>query len=159
MQNMKEHDLFARPDAPAERSPSLVTQPKRPTRGMRTAAIVALTVLLMVVFGIGLFAGWVYGSRSTGTEMVPAGISPAATVPPVTVTGNTLDAVREAVVVKVRPTIVQVNVVTGSGKGLGSGVILDSRGYIITNNHVIASAQSLQETLYNGTLLQANAYP
>jgi S1-C subfamily serine protease len=50
---------------------------------------------------------------------------------------------------------VQVNVVTGSGKGLGSGVILDSRGYVITNHHVIAEAQSIQVTLYNGASLPA----
>jgi S1-C subfamily serine protease len=73
----------------------------------------------------------------------------------VTVTGGTLDAVREAAVAKVRPTVVQVNVVTGSGKGLGSGVILDSRGYVITNHHVIVDAQSIQVTLYDGTSLPA----
>jgi len=62
---------------------------------------------------------------------------------------------REAVVAKVRPTVVLVNIVTSSGKGLGSGVILDSRGYIITNNHVITGAQSIQVTLYDGTTLPA----
>jgi S1-C subfamily serine protease len=48
-----------------------------------------------------------------------------------------------------------VNVVTPSGAGLGSGVILDSRGYIVTNNHVIASAERIQVTLYDGTSLSA----
>lgn len=153
MQQLKKDDLLMQPVSPAERSLPVTTPPRRSTRGIRTTAIVALTVLFAVIFGVGLFAGWVYGTRSTG--VVSPAISPSATVPPVTVTGSTLDAVREAAVAKVRPTVVQVNVVTGSGKGLGSGVIFDSRGYIITNHHVIADAQSIQVTLYDGTSLPA----
>jgi len=154
MQNLNEHDLLTRPaDTSLQGSIPIVTQPKRSTLGLRTAAIVVLTILLAVVFGVGLFAGWIYGSRGTG--VVPSSAGPAATIPPVTVSGNTLDAVREAVVAKVRPTVVQVNVVTSNGKGLGSGVIIDSRGYIITNNHVIANAQSIQVMLYDGRPLSA----
>jgi len=149
MQQVNKDDLLMQPRASAERALPVTTPPQRSRRGMRTTAIVALTVLLALVFGVGLFAGWVYGTRSTGV------VSPAATVPPASITGSTLDAVREAVVAKVRPTVVQINVVTSSGKGLGSGVMLDSRGYIITNNHVIAGAQSIQVTLYDGTSLPA----
>jgi len=153
MQQVNKDDLLMQPHEPAERALPVTTPSQRSSRGMRTTAIVALTVLLALVFGVGLFAGWVYGTRSTG--VVSPATSPTATVPPVTITGSTLDAVREAVVAKVRPAAVQVNVVTSSGKGLGSGVILDSRGYIITNNHVIAGAQSIQVTLYDGTSLSA----
>lgn len=153
MQQVKRNDLLMQPHEPAERALPVTTPPQRSRRGMRTTAIVALTVLLALVFGVGLFAGWVYGTRSTG--VVSPATSPTATVPPVTITGSTLDAVREAVVAKVRPAAVQVNVVTSSGKGLGSGVILDSWGYIITNNHVIAGARSIQVTLYDGTSLSA----
>jgi S1-C subfamily serine protease len=154
MQHLNEHNLLTQPDAPAERPIPVAARPGRSARGIHTAAIVALTVLLVIVFGTGLFAGWVYGTRSTG--VVQPGPTPAATIPPVTVSGNTLDAVREAVVAKVRPAVVQVNVVTASGEGLGSGVILDTRGYIITNNHVIAGAQRIQVTLYDGTSLPAH---
>ena len=39
----------------------------------------------------------------------------------------------------------------------GSGVIIDaSQGYIVTNHHVIQSAQSVSITLYNGLELEAN---
>jgi S1-C subfamily serine protease len=74
---------------------------------------------------------------------------------PGTVSGSDLDLIRETVVAKVRPTVVQVNVVTASGEGIGSGVILDSRGNIITNNHVITGAKRIQVTLYDGTTLPA----
>jgi S1-C subfamily serine protease len=50
---------------------------------------------------------------------------------------------------------VQVNVSTANGGAIGSGVIIDRRGYIVTNNHVVSGAQSIQVVLYNGTKLTA----
>jgi S1-C subfamily serine protease len=58
-----------------------------------------------------------------------------------------LDAVREAVISKVEPAVVQINVRTNQGTSLGSGVIVDKRGYIVTNNHVVAGGQSVQVVL------------
>ncbi len=142
MQQLNRHDLTTQAGVPSEEPTFPVrTQPGRPARGMRTAAIVGLTVLLAVVFGTGLFAGWVYGTRNTGS--LP-GSPPTTTSSPVTIPGNSLDAAREAVVEKVRPAVVQINTVTSSGEGLDSGVILDSRGYIVTNNHVVTGAQRIQ---------------
>ncbi len=40
-------------------------------------------------------------------------------------------------------------------QSLGSGVIFNSRGYVITNNHVIAGAQNIQVLLYDGRVAQA----
>jgi len=153
MQQLNRHDLTTQTGVPSEKPTSRVrTQPGRPARGIRIAAIVGLTVLLAVVFGTGLFAGWVYGTRNTGS--LP-GSTPTTTSSPGTIPGNSLDAVREAVVEKVRPAVVQINIVTSRGEGLGSGVILDSRGYIVTNNHVVTGAQRIQVTLFDGTSLAA----
>jgi S1-C subfamily serine protease len=55
----------------------------------------------------------------------------------------------------VQPAVVQINVKTQQGGGLGSGVIIDSRGYIITNNHVVQDAQDSQVVLYKGQTLPA----
>jgi S1-C subfamily serine protease len=150
MQQLNEHDLFTQPGAP---SIPAGTPARMPKRMMRTTAIVVLVALLAVVFGTGLFAGWVFGTRNSGA--IQTGSTPVATTPPVTVSGNTLEAQREVVIAKVRPAVVQINVVTASGEGLGSGVILDSRGFIVTNNHVIAGAKRIQVTLYDGTSLSA----
>jgi S1-C subfamily serine protease len=65
-------------------------------------------------------------------------------------TGNNISAVREAVIAKVRPAVVLITVATQQGTALGSGVIIDKRGYIVTNNHVVNGARTLQVTLYNG---------
>jgi S1-C subfamily serine protease len=69
--------------------------------------------------------------------------------------GNNLQSVQEAVIAKVRPSVVQVNVTTASGAGLASGVIIDSRGYIVTNNHVVSGARTIEVVLSNGNHLNA----
>lgn len=155
MQDLNEQALYTPPDSPGPKNGPPVQASKRFGGGLRIAAIVTLTVVLAVVFGVGLFSGWVYGSRNTNAGNVAPLTVPTTTVPPVTASGNSLEAMREAAIVKVRPSVVQVNVVTASGSGLGSGVILDSRGYIITNNHVITGAQHIQVTLYDGISVPA----
>src|ERR1019366_6583765 len=55
---------------PYQQPPSTPTPPptnRRPSRGLRTGAIIALTVLLAAVFGTGLFAGWQFGHGSLTT--------------------------------------------------------------------------------------------
>ena len=60
---------------------------------------------------------------------------------------------------RVLPSVVSINTRTSVGGGTGSGFIIDSGGYILTNNHVIASvAQSggtLRVTLNNGDVYNA----
>ena len=68
-----------------------------------------------------------------------------------------------AVYRRVAPAVVLVGnqgmVLTPSGPrdatGWGSGVIFDSRGYIVTNDHVVAGALHLTVTLADGTVLPA----
>jgi len=134
-------------------------RPPRPSRGWRTASIAALALLLAVVFGVGLFSGWVYGRNSTAstptsaTSTLQQGSNPTVSVPQLT--SNNIQTVQEAVVQKVSPSVVQVNVQTAQGGGIGSGVIIDKRGYIVTNDHVVTGAQQIQVVLYDGTKLNA----
>jgi S1-C subfamily serine protease len=148
---------------PYQQIPSTPTPPpanRRPSRGLRTGAIIALTVLLAAVFGTGLFAGWQFGHGSSTTVVTPAtsssaplqtGTNTQPTVP--ALSGDNLEAVREAVVAKVTPTVVQINVTTAQGSAIGSGVIIDKRGYIVTNNHVVDGAQSIQVVMSDGKKL------
>jgi S1-C subfamily serine protease len=150
--------------APAERYrpapgslPEYTPPPQRPRSGVRTGAIIALTLLLAIVFGTGLFAGWQYGRGSAvvappATSQLQPGTNQAPTVP--SLNGNNTEAVREAVIAKVRPAVVEVKVTSQSGSGLGSGVIIDRRGYIVTNNHVVNGAQSVEVVLYDGTSIK-----
>ena len=122
---------------PAEPPP----QHPRHGGGVRTGAIIGLTLLLAVIFVIGGFAGWVFASAKSSAAGTTAS----------TTTATTLDTVREAVVAKVKPSVVEVYVTLAKGAALGSGVIIDSRGYIVTNNHVVSGALSIQVVLSNGT--------
>ena len=62
-----------------------------------------------------------------------------------------LDTLRESVAAKVQPSIVEVYVTLAKGAAIGSGVIVDSRGYLVTNNHVVSGALTIQVILSNGT--------
>jgi S1-C subfamily serine protease len=154
MRNPNENEVFTQPNQyPVTSSPPPV-EPRRPGSRLRAGAILALALLLAVVFGTGLFAGWEFGTRNGANRAVlQPGTNPGTAIPPLN--GENLEAVREAVVAKVRPAVVQVNVATSRGQGLGSGVIIDQRGYIITNHHVVERAQQIQVVLYDGTALPA----
>ncbi|MBO0793278.1 MAG: trypsin-like peptidase domain-containing protein, partial [Ktedonobacteraceae bacterium] len=133
---------------------------RTPGYRLRTGAIIALALLLAMVFGTGLFAGWQFGHGSA-TTILPSnnGLQNSTnnnlpTIP--AQNGNNDDAVREAVIANVRPAVVQINVQTGQGSGIGSGVIIDSRGYIVTNNHVVEGASTVEVVLYDNTRIKAN---
>jgi S1-C subfamily serine protease len=94
-----------------------------------------------------MVAGW----GISRTNAVSPGLSQPAS------TGTTLEQVREAVATKVRPTVVEVIVALLNGKkALGSGVVIDPRGYIVTNNHVVSGARTVQVVLYDGTNMPAS---
>lgn len=61
----------------------------------------------------------------------------------------------EEIYKKVSPSIVSVISTTASGVGSGSGVIMSSDGYIITNQHVVVDADQVTVQLSDGTQLQA----
>ena len=60
----------------------------------------------------------------------------------------------EEIYKKVSPSIVSVISTTASGVGSGSGVIMSSDGYIITNQHVVVDADQVTVQLSDGTQLQ-----
>lgn len=66
-----------------------------------------------------------------------------------------IDQIRRKVADSVKPTIVQINVKTSSGGSLGSGIIIDKRGYVVTNNHVVKDGQNIEVQLASGEKLPA----
>jgi putative serine protease PepD len=59
---------------------------------------------------------------------------------------------------KVTPSVVSISVVSGTSSGTGSGFIIDSNGYILTNNHVVVDAAergSITVDLSNGETYRA----
>jgi S1-C subfamily serine protease len=141
----------------AARPPVSSSEPPTPHSPRRWGTAIVLG-LLLVVLNIGLFAGWQLGrSSATTTASTTGTLQPGtnSTAPIPALSGNNTEAVREAVIAKVQPMVVQVNVTTSSGNQLGSGVIIDRRGYIVTNNHVIDGATSINVVLNDGRKLPA----
>jgi putative serine protease PepD len=60
-----------------------------------------------------------------------------------------------AVAAKLSPSIVTITTDTQNSEALGSGVILDSTGLILTNNHVIATQGTTTVTLSTGKVVPA----
>ena len=111
----------------------------------RFASLVVAAVLggaLVVGYG-SLFGG------GSGTAVEPTRSASAAPA------GEELVA---SVAAEVEPSVVQVNVssgvegtASGSGQGVGSGIIYREDGYIVTNNHVVEGAGEVNVAFADGT--------
>jgi S1-C subfamily serine protease len=89
---------------------------------------------LALVAGLTLVAGCGNGvQRQAAPAAVTAGASGS---------GDVLERQYEQVVKTVLPSVVQIN----TDSGLGSGVVYDTKGDIVTNDHVVAGARRLQVT-------------
>lgn len=153
------HQAASEPTLPYQAASTATLASTSPARRRRLPiGAILLVVALLAVLNIGLFAGWQIGRNNPGTAPLisaplQTGTAPAVTLP--SLSSNNIETVREAVIAKVRPAVVEVSVTTASGNALGSGVIIDNRGYIVTNNHVINGASTIEVTLYDGKKLSA----
>jgi putative serine protease PepD len=125
----------------------------KPRRGGRLAMVVSATAL-----GAALVGG-VGGAAIVGLTATPAdGTTTSLNTPAAagqTVSDTTSGDV-SGVAAKVTPSVVQINVTTGQGEAIGSGVILTSDGRILTNAHVVDGAQSVVITTSDGKKYQAD---
>ena len=142
-----EQDIVESPGSPAG-PPSL--PPMRPRRRRRpgpAGAIVLLALILALIFGTGLFSGWEFAHASTTTT---AGTTSTAT----SSSATSLQAQQEAAIARIEPAVVELQVTTAQGVQIGSGVIIDAQGDIVTNNHVVSGEQSITVVLSNGSTEQ-----
>jgi putative serine protease PepD len=141
------------PQGPVQTPPPAPAQ-KPPRRSGRTAAIVLLTLVIAAIFGVGLFAGWQFSndhnSAGTVSQVVTSPSSPSPTSSSSSSSTNSIEAQQEAAIAKIEPSVVELQVTTFQGEAIGSGVIIDANGDIVTNNHVVSGEQSIQVVLSNG---------
>jgi S1-C subfamily serine protease len=141
------------PETPAPFAAIPGNTKQRPPRGKmpRSTALFSLALITATVFGVGIFAGWQYGSQNQATSNTSASTQ-LQTVQVVNSDGST-ETQQESVIAKTSPGIVQITVQTSQGSDLGSGVIIDKNGYIVTNNHVVNGASTVTVQLANGTTI------
>jgi S1-C subfamily serine protease len=67
------------------------------------------------------------------------------------------------IIEKASPSVVNINTVmlmqdaymnVTPQQGMGSGIIIDPKGYILTNNHIAENAQSMMVSMFDGTKLE-----
>jgi putative serine protease PepD len=126
-----------------------------PRRRRRTAAWLATGVAVVALGGAAGYGGAALQDRTSSA----AGGSVASTVANVVDQGDTeaVEGSVEAVAAEVLPSVVKIDVTTESGAGSGSGIVLDTDGRILTNNHVVegASGGTVRVSFHDGTTAEA----
>jgi putative serine protease PepD len=101
-------------------------------------------VLVLVSAVTALLGGTIGGvvahqADSSTSDSSPQTVSLGATSQPVTSSGRPA-AATAAVAAKILPSVVSIEVKRGSGGDTGSGIVISTSGYILTNNHVVQPA-------------------
>ena len=113
--------------------------------GRVLAPVGAAIAAAAIVAGIALATS----STGTSTTTIVTTSAPPSTIP-IGMTASPGAALQSAivnVVHSVSPSVVQIE----DQQGLGSGIVLDAAGHIVTNNHVVSGATSFTVTTSNGT--------
>ena len=111
-----------------------------------------LTIVLALIFSVGLFSGWEFANNSSSASTTTKAV---ATSTASSSTATSIQSQQEAAIAAIEPTVVELKVTTAQGGQIGSGVIIDSNGDIVTNNHVVSGEQSIEVLLSNGSTEQA----
>jgi putative serine protease PepD len=107
----------------------------------------ALAAVLGAGAGVGSYAYLVDGHTAS-----PVSVTSAAPPSP------TLNGTVTAAAAKIEPSLVTIAVQSQNGSGIGSGMVLDKDGHILTNNHVVEGAggqSTITVTFHDGTTASA----
>ncbi|WEV73972.1 trypsin-like peptidase domain-containing protein [Bifidobacterium sp. ESL0798] len=118
-------------------------------------AIVAAVVTAALCLGIGFLGiskGWVTVPTSSSISGITSNKSGSGTA---NVKGGQAPD-WAGVSSKVSNSVVSITTQVSQGIAKGSGAILDTKGHIVTNNHVVSGGQNIQVTLSNGQMYKAS---
>jgi putative serine protease PepD len=109
----------------------------QPARLRRLAELGIVAALAAVLASIGTYAV----TRVSTTQSPTAQTTASATASPTPVTQADSSAPNWSVIAAaVSPSVVSITVTSTQSSGQGSGVIIDTKGHILTNNHVVTGA-------------------
>ncbi|MCU1590559.1 MAG: peptidase and chymotrypsin/Hap [Frankiales bacterium] len=123
--------------------PARAAAPKR--AGLAAAIGTSLAVALVAGGGAGYVAG-----RHSGTGSLT---DPSASLGTGASTSSSLNRAPDSVAgiaARVLQSVVNISVSSPSGNGTGSGVVIRSDGYVLTNNHVVDAVGAVVTVSFNG---------
>jgi putative serine protease PepD len=130
--------------------------PRRPRSGRWAplAGTAAAAAVLASVATAGLLGGFTPSATPRDVSIATLGTQDSSAVP---VSSTAQDPDWEAVANAVRASVVAIQVQLANGSAEGSGVIIDSDGYVLSNNHVVGDAVDggIQVTLADGRVYDA----
>jgi putative serine protease PepD len=144
-----------RPGHPVGGTATLPPVPaERPAKSRKTSTLVAATTALALIAGFG---GGYLGSElsSNSAASADSSLTQLNTSAPVSDRTPAPAGSIQAVASKVLPSTVSVLASSNSSAGEGSGVILTADGLILTNNHVVDGASSIEVRFNDGTTAAA----
>lgn len=144
--------------APGAQPPSAPIPEEAPARRQPPRLLTVAAVAALVGSLVGAGVATRFATLDSDPAAPTATISDRETAAPLDPVEGDTDRVA-AVAQRVLPSVVQINVggggLLGQPSGNGSGVIYRADGYIVTNNHVVASGGTIDVVLPDGTRLPA----
>jgi len=145
---MVAHQYFDNQSEPSAPVVPPASPPSPPPKRFRRGLFVAL-VALTVAGGAG--SGAVAAALVTNQTPAAATSGTATTVQSTSLSPTTAESVYK----QVSAGVVTITANVANGQAIGSGIVLDTNGDILTNAHVIAGARQIQVTLSSGQTVSA----
>jgi len=120
--------------------PELAFGPQPPKRSKRKVGLSMAMAVAVFAAAIGGVSGAYFDHQFDGSTAASVSVVTGSNSSDTT---TTVGAVAKAVL----PSVVKITETTSSAEGIGSGMVISSNGYIVTNNHVISDYVSEGGTL------------
>ncbi|HEV7195133.1 MAG TPA: trypsin-like peptidase domain-containing protein [Pedococcus sp.] len=146
---------------PAGPPPSVPTrdgaEPAQPANRRRWTELTAVAALAAILASGGTYAATRLGDSQSSSAVSASTLGRGTDAGPV-VQANANNPNWTATAAAVAPSVVSITVATGQGTAQGSGVVIDGKGHVLTNNHVVSgmgAGATITVTLKDGRSYKA----